>query len=139
MKCLRVNQDGDVDILEYTAQQFLDDRLESFVLKKGGGEYVIVEYVEIESKKWICYGWLDFNVFDFNLFNFAYSNPIGDVMVICLGEGLLMDTDREEFISLYQEEDNLEDFLIQDETEDFGDRDTGYDYGDWCVRSDDEN
>ncbi len=141
MKCLRVNQNGDIDIINYLSGDFMIGRLENKTILKGVGEYVLVEEVDTEEqRRYIVYGWLGFDVLRFNLFNFAFENPSGDAMVVCIENGVLVDVDREEFINMYQSEDNLEEYLIRDELEElFGDRDTGYEYDDFVVRSDDEN
>ena len=142
MRCLRVNQNGEIDVVSYLSGEFMIGRLENKTILKGIGEYVLVEQVEAEEedRRYLVYVWLGFDVLRFNLFNFAYENPSGDAMVVCIENGELVDVDREEFINIYQSDDELEEYLIRDEMEElFGDRDTGYDYGDFVVRSDDEN
>ena len=139
MKCLRVNVDGSIDTLDYDMEDFLQCRLKNLVINEGGGEFLLLEHIDKDDRRWICYGYelCEFvNNVGFNRFEFPYSNPIGDVIIVLMEDGTLVDAIYEEFISLYASEDNLEEYLIQDELTTPED---SYEYGSWCVRSDDEN
>ena len=125
---LIIKQDGFLQIINYEKLKNFKDFIIDFK------DYDLLEIHELgKNEEYRIYGkTLGYN---FNKFEFQSCNPIGDVVVVKTNMfGKVKDLDIQEFLDYYQEEDDLDDYLIEDE---MFSQDEEYEYNDFCIEDED--
>ena len=100
-------------------------------------EYRLLERYEYDNLWLYVYGMLNL-AYPFNQYNFQLFNMTGDVFALLVNEtGDFVDLTIRDFVSFYEEVDDLDDYLIEDEMEEYSEIDE-YTYDDgFLVRDSD--